>query len=109
MFCLNRGVSIVERKSTVDGGGMFPSAQVRQSMTFATWFLLKLGPKKSFSGTTRENQWVFGIPIGSPLELQQAIRALNSWPFEDGTRLTVKKKGPPRDKGEGKGDRVSYH
>ena len=33
MFFLNRGLSIVERKSTVDGGGMFPSAQVRQSMT----------------------------------------------------------------------------
>ena len=37
--------------------------------------------------------------------LTKAIRALNSWPFEDGSRLTVKKKGPPRDKGEGKGDR----
>lgn len=37
--------------------------------------------------------------------LIKAIRALNSWPFEDGSRLTVKKKGPPRDKGEGKGDR----
>eukprot|EP00438_Fugacium_kawagutii_P023652 Skav206416 [mRNA] locus=scaffold292:313305:317145:+ [translate_table: standard] len=36
---------------------------------------------------------------------EKAIRALNSWPFEDGTRLTVKKKGPPRDKGEGKGER----
>ena len=35
----------------------------------------------------------------------EAIRALNSWPFEDGSRLTVKKKGPPKSKGEGKGDR----
>ncbi|CAK8992959.1 unnamed protein product [Durusdinium trenchii] len=36
---------------------------------------------------------------------EKAIRALNSWPFEDGSRLTVKKKGPPKSKGEGKGDR----
>eukprot|EP00913_Durusdinium_trenchii_P021556 g20257.t1 len=30
---------------------------------------------------------------------EKAIRALNSWPFEDGSRLTVKKKGPPKSKG----------
>eukprot|EP00440_Ansanella_granifera_P031681 gb/GFBE01034388.1/.p1 GENE.gb/GFBE01034388.1/~~gb/GFBE01034388.1/.p1 ORF type:complete len:139 (+),score=54.60 gb/GFBE01034388.1/:1-417(+) len=35
---------------------------------------------------------------------EKAIRSLNSFPFQDGTWLTVKKKGPPKNKGEGKGD-----
>ena len=35
--------------------------------------------------------------------MAEAIRSLNSFPFTDGTRLTVKKKGPPK-KGEGKGE-----
>ncbi|CAE7861434.1 gnt1 [Symbiodinium microadriaticum] len=35
---------------------------------------------------------------------ERAIRVLNSFPFLDGSWLTVKKKGPPKSKGEGKGD-----
>mmetsp|Transcript_116155 Transcript_116155/g.163254 ORF Transcript_116155/g.163254 Transcript_116155/m.163254 type:complete len:188 (-) Transcript_116155:75-638(-) len=34
---------------------------------------------------------------------EKAIRSLNSFPFTDGTRLTVKKKSSPK-KGEGKGE-----
>mmetsp|Transcript_55411 Transcript_55411/g.104013 ORF Transcript_55411/g.104013 Transcript_55411/m.104013 type:complete len:185 (-) Transcript_55411:143-697(-) len=34
---------------------------------------------------------------------EKAIRSLNSFPFTDGTRLTVKKKGPPKREGKGEG------
>ncbi|CAL1157413.1 unnamed protein product [Cladocopium goreaui] len=36
---------------------------------------------------------------------QKAIRALNSFPFLDGSWLTVKKKGPPKEKEPEKGDK----
>ena len=40
-----------------------------------------------------------------PESAQKAIRSLNSFPFLDGSWLTVKKKGPPKEKEPSKGDK----
>eukprot|EP00440_Ansanella_granifera_P027540 gb/GFBE01029916.1/.p1 GENE.gb/GFBE01029916.1/~~gb/GFBE01029916.1/.p1 ORF type:complete len:175 (+),score=44.55 gb/GFBE01029916.1/:1-525(+) len=66
----------------------------------------RIAPRGASARTDKETGKCTGIGFVNYLDgdaAHEAIKNLNGYPLPDGTWLTVKKKGPPKEKGAGKG------